>query len=41
MIDSEVDHILSVGKLVICKRKGGIAFDCLIQQANGLEKALL
>src|ERR1700730_16333908 len=31
----EVEHIVSMGKLVICERKRGITFDCLIQQANG------
>ena len=33
---SEVEQIVSVGELIICKRESGIAFDCLIQQANGL-----
>ena len=31
---------MSVRELVICKREGGIPFDCLIQQTNGLEQAL-
>src|SRR5207247_705768 len=36
----EVDHIVSLGKLVICKCEAGIAFDCLIQEANGLKQTL-
>src|SRR5439155_1625781 len=36
----EVEHIVSLGKLVICKCEDGIAFDCLIQEANGLKQAL-
>jgi len=36
----EVEQIVSVGKLVIGKCEGVIAFDCLAQQANGLEQAL-
>ena len=37
---AEVEYIVSVGELIICKCKGGIAFDCLIQQADGFEQAL-
>jgi hypothetical protein len=36
----EVEQIVNVGKLVICKCEGGIAFDRFIQQANGLGQAL-
>ena len=31
---TEVEQIMSLGELVICKREGGIAFDCLIQQSE-------
>jgi hypothetical protein len=37
----EVDHIVSMGKLVIGKREVGIAFDRLVEQPNGLGQALL
>jgi hypothetical protein len=32
----KIELIVGLGELVIGKREGGIAFDCLIQQANGL-----
>ena len=32
---------MSLGELVICKCEGWIAFDRLIQQANGLGQALM
>src|SRR5437588_3916828 len=33
----DVEQIVSLGKLVICTRECGIAFDCLIQKANSLQ----
>src|SRR6266700_4619802 len=36
----DVEQIVSLGKLVICTREGGIAFNCLIQKANSLHQAL-
>jgi hypothetical protein len=35
---SEVEQIVSVGQLIISKRKSWIALDRLVQQANGLDK---
>jgi hypothetical protein len=37
---SEVEQIVSVGQLIIGKRKSWIAFNRLVQQANGLGQAL-
>ena len=34
---SKVEQIVSVGQLIICKRKGWIVLDRLVQQANGVE----
>src|SRR5713226_7732584 len=36
----EVEQIVGIGKLVICKCESGIAFDCQFEQANGLKQAL-
>jgi hypothetical protein len=37
----EVEQVVSVRKLVMGKGKGWITLQCLIQQANGLEQALV
>src|SRR5205807_9707229 len=37
----EVEQVVSVRKLVMGKGKGWIKLKCLIQQANGLEQALV
>jgi len=37
----EVEQVVSVRKLVMGKGKGWITLKCLIQQANGLEQALV